>query len=158
MADADKATLEKVKKLYEALRENQAKGYELLEEIGRVLGGEPGIGALLKEAERAFETGWRSRYPGGYIWRYTSDRPQMKRLLKVLTVEEIAARSVRFITNDDPFFVKGRHSFGMFVATINQHTAAADFNQVLPPTDCKHRPHCKTEADCTRRGAADLRA
>jgi len=159
MADADKATLEKLKKLHDALRENQAHSYELLEEIGRVLGGEPGIGALLKDAERLFDQAWQTRYPGVYVWRYAADRANMKKLIKALGVVEIGARAKVYIRNSDPYYLKRRHCFEVFVASINQHGIIyADALELTKPSDCKHAPRCKTEADCTRRGAADLRA
>jgi hypothetical protein len=159
MADADKATIEKLKKLYEALRENEAKSYELLEEIGRVLGGEPGIGALLKEAEAAFAAAWSTRYPGRYIWRYTQDRPNIKRLLKALGLEEFSARAKHYIADPDPYYLKARHSFALFVASINSHAViGADALELTPASDCKHTPRCQSQAVCTRRSAADLRA
>lgn len=116
-------TADKVRKLLEVARERHAELGVLLTEIGTLMGGGVGIGVLLKRAEEAFETAWNARYGNGgrYVWQYAKDRPNMKRLILALGVDELEARFGRYARNDDPFFTRARHSFGAFVASVNQH-------------------------------------
>jgi len=153
----DKALREKLAKLVASLREHQAKCYEITEEIDHLLGGGVGVGELLRRLELHWGQVWCGRYQlggtlmkgGGYVWNYAKDRPQMKRLLRMLEVEEIERRMNRYLQNNDAFFTKGRHSFGMFVATVNQHAAPADALEA--PPGCLHHPPCRDDVEHTKR-------
>lgn len=114
-------TADKVRKLLEVARERYVELGAVLTEIETLMGGGIGIGVLLKRAEKAFESAYAQRYNGGYVWRYQSDRPNMKRLILSLGIEELEGRFWRYVGNDDPFFTRARHSFGAFVASVNQH-------------------------------------
>src|SRR3990167_4495359 len=89
----DKALRAKLQKLVVELRETQAKTYALVEEIDALLGGAAGIGAQLKAAYLAFDAVWGGRYAPGqtgrYVWAYTKDAPQMKRLIKGIGPDEL---------------------------------------------------------------------
>lgn len=168
MSDDAKATTQRladVGKLVQQLREVQAKEYAITEEIQRILGGGARQADLLKAAERTFDTLWGARYAGGatgrYVWAYMKDRPQMVRLIKMLGLEEVEARMRRYLASHDPFFAKGRHSFGLFVSTINQHAreaAPADDFELDAGTvvDCHHQPVCTSDAEHTRRRREEL--
>lgn len=166
MADVDaqlgKTDRKKLTALYQALRETQAKEFEITEEIGRVLAGDPGIGDKLKDVEAHFATLWRERYKGAYVWAYVKDRPQMKRLIRELgSVDELKARIASYFVNGDPFYAQARHSFALFVSTVNKH-AGLSFAEleldVDAPADCRHSPRCKTDQEHTRKRSAELRA
>lgn len=155
MADAEKETIRKLGKLVEAFRENQAKGYELLEEMQRLVAGGPGTAALLKRVEGAFERAWATRYPGRYIWNYKIDRPAIKRLLAKLTPEEIESRMPNYIANGDAFYLQNRHEFRLFASQINRFADPSQVSELelegAAPADCKHTPRCKTDVEHTRR-------
>ena len=93
------------------------------QELDDLLGGKAGTADLLKRLEAHFDQVWCVRYATGqhgrYVWAYAKDRPQMKRLIKTLGVEEIERRMIAYLKNDDSFYVKARHPFGLFVASIN---------------------------------------
>ena len=89
MADPEKQTLAKLTTLVAALREAHGKCHDLTDEIDRLLGGGPGMGALLARLDAHFDACWCARYQSPYVWSHFKDKPQMKRLLKTLTVEEI---------------------------------------------------------------------
>jgi hypothetical protein len=129
MADAEKQTLTKIAKLMERLRELQAQEYELTDEIRRLAGGGAGIGPDLKRAMAAFDASWCARYAPGlvgrYIWQGVRDVPAVKRLIKAIGVEELETRMARYVVDDDPFYVKARHPFGLFVANVNRFAAPA---------------------------------
>jgi hypothetical protein len=168
---ADRATdvdVQKVRKLLEAGRELHGKLGAVLEEIDELTGGGVGIAEKLKAIERAFDAGWCQRYAQGqsgrYVWRYATDRPNSKRLIRALGLEEVIARIPRFIANDDPFLTRSRHPFGLFVSGINQYapegSAIVDFEMDggAPAVDCRHSPRCKSDHACTQKKRAELRA
>ena len=147
----DKAQLALVQKLWTALKAKQAEVWALSEEIERVLSGADGIGTVLHRLEEAFDAIWCARYAPGqtdrYVWRYVQDRPNLKRLLRALSEAELQARFVVYVKNDDPFYVKNRHTFGLFVSSVNSHTAAP-VAPVYEPWVCPHEPRCPHRAAC----------
>lgn len=136
----------------------------ILEELEILLQGGVGIAEKLKEAEGVYVELYSARYRGTYVWQYAKDRPQMKRLIKLLGMEELKARMARYIQNTDTFFTSRRHPFGLFVSTIVQHARAND--QPLAGelaldggavADCKHVPPCQSDQEHTRRRSAEMR-
>lgn len=167
MAEAgnlDKATKAKLLKLTEALRVRQTECVDLADEITRLLHGEAGIGEKLKAVEVAFALAWSERYapgnPNAYQWQYAQDRSQLKRLLKSLAVEELTRRLHEYIRDSDPFYLKARHPFRLFVSGINRYAPAStsDLELEAPPADCRHTPKCSTDEHCTRKRSAEMRA
>jgi len=157
----EQARLEKLGKLCELLRAKQAECFELAEEMARVAGGQAAIGDTLTTLRTFYDTVWCQRYTPGkdkqYIWQWAKDTALMKKLLKTLAVEEIERRMANYLKADDPFFLKNRHTFGIFVASINQF---AEFSKELheelpPPVGCKHLPPCCSDQEHTRRRAQD---
>lgn len=124
MADEAKATLGKLTKLHEKWFELAEQMAAINDEIKNLLAGGPGIGEILKRLQRHYSECWAVRYRGDYLFEFKKDVPNLKRLIKNLGVEEVELRMLRYLRNEDPYFMKGRHSFGLFVATINQHAAA----------------------------------
>lgn len=124
MADEAKATLAKLSKLHEKWFELAEQMAAINDEIKNLLAGGPGVGELLKRLQRHFSECWQVRYRGEYLFEFKKDVPNLKRLIKNLGVEEVERRMLRYLQNEDPYFMKARHSFGLFVATINQHAAA----------------------------------
>jgi hypothetical protein len=124
---AEDRRLDVLAKLIVKLGELRAQETEILEEVDRLLKGHAGIGELLKRLYAHFDRVWSVRYSSGqtkyYVWSYAKDASQMKRLIKMLGVEEVERRMIAYLKNDDPFYTKARHSFGLFVASINSHTA-----------------------------------
>lgn len=121
---------ESLKKLLDAQaelrRDYRAKMDDLSQEMERLLAGEPGIGVILREVEGHFADTWQGRYKQPYVYSYAADRPHMKRLIKSLGVDELKARMTRYVGNDDRFYASARHSFRLFVSTVNAHAAPAD--------------------------------
>lgn len=159
MANPDKSTLDKVVALVTIQRELLAKVDDITLEIAELCGGRPGVAAKVATLERAWQDVWTVRYGSAYQWAYAKDRPAWKRLLKTLSVDELQARIVSYISNPDPFYLTRRHPFALFVASINSHaglgTSIVEFSI---PIECRHTPTCKTEQEHTRRRTADMRA
>lgn len=163
MADVEKKILEKLRRLYEALRENEAKSYAIVEEMGALLNGADGIGDKLKQLEAKFNTLWSARYgidSHGYIWNYVRDRPQMKRLLKTLTVDDIGRRMENYMRDDDKYLTAARHTFGLFVSQVNRYADYQDIgaSHLEAPADCKHSPRCASEQAHTKKRTAEMRS
>lgn len=160
MAEAklDKAALVK---LLTAAQEQHSKLGAALEEIDRLLAGGAGLAGMMKQFETAWLATWSSRYHGEYQFHAKRDRPQIKRLVLKMTPEELQVRAYNYVRNDDPFFVRARHSFGAFVSTINQHApivSASEELQLEAPTGCRHTPACSSDVEHTRRRGEEMRA
>lgn len=163
-----KATIAKVVKLLTVLRDLDEKRAAVMAEIDTVLEGKASIGDLMREFSEHFDRLWGERYAGGqtghYIWTYAKDKPHVKRLIQTLGVEELKARAVTYLRNDDAFYARARHSFGAFVASINSHAAPAapvagggdDYD--LRPADCRHVPPCRTDQEHTKRKMSEMRS
>lgn len=135
--------------LVEALGELKTKETAILEEISTLLGGGVGIGAQMKAGYAAFAEQWAVRYPGPpYLWIWKKDGPQMKRLVLALGVDELNARAWRYISNPDPWLIKNRHPFGVFVSQVNQYAAETKRPMAAAGDD---------EADKTQRRLRELR-
>lgn len=159
MAD-DKATLGKIVKLLSVQKDLIDKLAAVTDELDALSGGRAGIGENIHLVEGFFDMYWGHRYAGGvrdnYMWNFAKDRAQIKRLLKSLTVTEIQERMHRYMKSDDPFYVRARHSFPLFVASINSW--AAEPRQQAGAVDCWHMPPCIDDQEHTRRRMQEVRA
>lgn len=164
---ATAATDPRLIKLLSAQRELLDKFTAIQEEIDAIVAGRAGIGQQLKAAEAAFDQVWCARYApgqtGAYVWSFQKDRAHLKRLIRQIGLEELKVRALNYLANEDPFYARARHSFGMFVSSINAHasesTEAPAFELGAPgPSDCRHTPRCKDDAEHTRRRRLDRQA
>lgn len=152
MVDEAKATLGKLKTLQAKLLEVQEQERAIVEEMGNLLSGGPGIGEILKRLESHFSKCWQVRYRGAYAFNFAKDVPQLKRLIRLVGVEELERRMLRYLQNDEQFFLKARHSFGAFVSSVNQHTDPDRTRAVIGDQDLAH------EADATSAMLSTMRA
>lgn len=159
--DENGERLAKVKKLLPKLDEVRQQETALLEEIAAILSGEPGIGEKLKFVEGEYVRLWQARYRSPYQWRYTEDRPHLKRLIKALGTDEIVVRMTRYVADDTEFYRKARHPFGLFVRNVNEFSGEAalglEADTASGPVGCRHAPRCGSDADCTAKMLAELR-
>lgn len=156
---ADKIDVAKIVKLIELGHELHQKSAEVLAEIDALIGGKAGIGAEMKQAEAAFSDAWCYRYaPGygkGYEWNFKADKPHVKRLVKRHGVEEFKRRALAYMRNDDHYYVRARHPFGLFVHSWNTHVSLAE--TVHRPVGCTHDPACLSDEQHTRVHSAEMR-
>lgn len=162
MPDATKGpNLKKVEALLSLLKDNHDKSAAIIEEVNQLLGGGVGIAAQIKDVQHAFHEAWTHRYRGQYVWRHAVDIPHIKRLIKMLGVEEVKTRVVNYLRNEDPFIGRSRHPFGLFVSGINSYAnegPGGELELESPAVGCSHVPPCKSDSDHTRRKSAELRA
>lgn len=161
----------KLRRLLEAGRDLHDKLGTVLDEFDELLAGGTGIAGKLKTFQGAFASLWGDRYAANkppderwraYLWRHAVDVPNQKRILQALGLEEAIERAKRFIADDDPELARNRHPFAWFVVRINQYapegSALLTFEDEAGPADCRHSPRCKTDAACTAKRRAEMRA
>lgn len=162
MADTDAEFKQKIRTLIKKLRTLQAQTYELAEEMERLLDTNPTTGDLVRRLFEAWKVSWGGRYPGDqYAFAGAKDATNFKRLLKTFPPEEIERRMHAYLGDGDPFYTKGRHPLGLFVASINKHgtaQAAPDLELSAPTIPgCRHVPRCTSDQTHTKRTQADIR-
>lgn len=132
MADEAKAaTMKKLISLQIKLAEIGEQQQAIVDEMGKLLAGGPGVGALLKQLEGYFSTCWRVRYSTDYAFTFSKDVPHLKRLIRLLGVEELERRMLNYCRDGDGFLVKARHPFGIFVSRVNDYADVADTGGAL---------------------------
>ena len=152
--------IEHVRAAVRELRAIEKRAADVATMLEARLEGSATAGEKMKQVTDAFVDLWARRYRSKYVFAGGKDATAVKRLLGVLEVEEILRRIPRYIANDDPFYVKVKHSLSMFASTINQHGATVDQGgeQAAGAVDCKHQPPCRSDVEHTRRVNAELRA
>ena len=145
MADLEKAQLAQVMKLFVLHRELMEKLKAVASEMDDILEGKAWLGQRIKLFEDRYKATWATRYHGEYLFTQPRDRAALKRLLKALTDEELYTRVWNYVKNDDPFYVKARHSFPLFVAAINSLASPLPQEE---PRECDHTPVCRNRWSC----------
>lgn len=112
-----------VKAMAEDWAEFQKRQDAGFRELENLLGGGIGIGAKMKHIEAEFAAAWAHRYVGEkYIFDYTVDRKQLKRLLgEGLAHEEIGRRAWVFLADEEQGLIRARHPFLWFLKGINRY-------------------------------------
>jgi hypothetical protein len=71
-------------------------------------------------------------------------------------------RMTTYFGDRDVFIAKNRHPLNLFVSRINVYARPVSMRpEDLPdeiPADCRHDPPCRSDADHTRKRAAEMRA
>lgn len=124
--EAKAATMKKLISLQAKLVELTEQQMAVVDEMGKLLAGGPGVGAILGQLEAHFSTCWRVRYGSDYAFTFARDVPQLKRLIRILGVEEVERRMLTYCRNADGYLLKARHPFGLFVSRVNDY---ADVSQ-----------------------------
>lgn len=151
--------IEHVRHAVKELRATEQRLGELATMLEARLEGSETTGEQHKRVIAAFVETWAKRYGQPYVFAGGKDATAVKRLLKVLPAEEIIGRIARYVTNNDPFYEKVKHSLSMFASTINQHGDALPEQQSLSgAVGCGHRPRCRSDVEHTRKTMAELRA
>lgn len=151
---------DRIRKLFEKLRERQAEAQEIADEILRELGGEQTLGSTLRQLEGAYSEAWQRRYGSPYMFNFAKDRAHWKRLVKLGSVDDVIARVLSYLHDDDEYLRRQRHPFGLFVARFNQYAVDAPVTELAleaPVTDCRHTPPCRSDQEHTRKRMAEMR-
>jgi hypothetical protein len=147
--------LTRIEKLVLVYEDLTAKQHDVVREMRKLLAGERGIGDLMKEAIEAYKVCWEERYESGFHWSGAENSAQMKTLLKTFTVDELIARMVRYLRDDDKWLVERRHPFRNFAQRVNQYAPMA-----VPSSraiGCHHSPPCTSDAQHTERSVQEQR-
>lgn len=155
--DDDRLILARVRKLLVAQAELMLKLALITDELDAVWSGGASIGTRLKAFETVFGEVWETRYRQKYLFVPTRDRASLKRLLLAFEDADLHARVVVYLRNGDPFYVKARHPFGLFVRSINEHVAERPVDGMERPEGCSCEPACASEQAHTKRMRAASR-
>lgn len=108
-------------KLLDALRDLDEKRAAIYAEMDTLLKGGEGIGQKVTRLKLSYSQAWETRYHSKYTFtNHAMVGASLKRFLAAHGETEITARMFTFIKNDDPFYVRGRHDFALFVKAFNQ--------------------------------------
>src|SRR6185503_638982 len=91
---------------------------------------------------------WQAKNRAAYVWNHARDKPQIKRLLKTISADDLKARMIAYLSSDDPFHARNQHNFGIFVSAINSFAGSKPRQRVL---GCHHEPPCADDVEHTRR-------
>lgn len=155
----DAKRLEKLAKLIPFMREEWEKLGAMLDEFDALTGGKAAIADRLKEVETGWAELWSSIHKEPWVWPdYARSRGQIKTLFrKGLSVRQILSRASVYITGDNEYYLRRKHPWDLFVATINEHVrAGGDGDLAERPSGCKHDPPCKDQFEHTKKRQADL--
>jgi hypothetical protein len=149
-------TQAKTLELLGKLDAHQAKGAELLAELRALIEAEPTIGQNAKRILDYFVEHWKRKFPGEqYVVNGAKDMASLKRILKTLPVEEVAARVRSYFRQTERFIVEGKYSLPIFCASINKLTTGNPSTYVV---GCIHTPRCGSEQEHTRKQLDEVRA
>lgn len=145
-----------MQKIIALLKSRHDEDGALIEELERLAGGGRGIGEIMKDSYAH----WIALWPHGtYVFKFDKDAPQMKRLIRQLGGTELQARMLRYLKDQDPFYVEKKHPFQMFVSTINKWAGSTDATALGPtPVGCTHTPPCRDDQEHTRKKMRETRS
>jgi hypothetical protein len=149
--DPDKKLAKKIEPMISHLEQLLAKSHDLLRDIKLAVAGENPVAVL----RSYYGAAWKGKYGRDYVWNWAADSGQLKRLLKSMTVEEIQTRMVVYLSDDDLFYNKNQHPFGLFSSRVNAFTPSVTV-RAFSASGCHHQPLCKTDVEHTRRHREEL--
>lgn len=118
---------------------------------------------------------WMNRYTHGlspavhYDFNRTVDPATVKRWLKTMDALTIKGRITRYFADRDPFLVRQKHPFNLFIKNFNAYAPPSNVRPSVhdlgdpaftPPEhvpDCRHEPRCKSDVEHTQRKQRELR-
>lgn len=158
-------TEKQIEKLIDDIKRSHAVTFDLIVKLERAVRGENPVGDVMA----FFNELWMNRYTLGivpavhYEFNRRSDPAQIKRLVALSgTTLEVKGRITRYFADRDPFLVKNRHPFNLFVSRWNTYApsgrhVAQEWVDPTTPVDCRHEPPCRDDAEHTRRRNQEMR-
>lgn len=128
-----------------------SQAHDQLRALRQLLAGGDPVG----EAMRFYAANWSQLHGGEvYQWERPKANGQMKRLLKLLSLDDLKARMIAYLSDNEPFLTRNAHPFGLFVTRVNTYSPRAQ----PAPIGCKHQPPCRSDVEHTQRRQAEVRA
>lgn len=147
----------RIQKLVDDVKHSIAKLHDQVAALEAAVAGENPVGAAIITWRRK----WKAHYGADYTMT-AADKGQIKRLVTQLGVDDVTRRMTAFFSDRDLFLAKNRHPMNLFVGGINRFAQPVSMRpEDLPdeiPADCRHDPPCRSDADHTRKRAAEMRA
>ncbi len=146
-----------VQKILTLLKQRHDDDGALIEELERLVGGGPGIGDILKELYAYWNDLWHAVYGSDYVFTFTRDAPQMKRLVRQLGPDEVRARMLSYLKDREVFVADKKHPFGLFVSMSNKYAGLLAGADDAAAVGCKHTPRCTTDLQHTTKKLKEAR-
>lgn len=124
-------------KLCETLRDLRDKESAVLAEIETILNDGEGIGAKLKRVKAAWCEVWSARHKEPCDFDHVKHTAFLKAKLLKASEEVIIAKFHSYLANDEAYYVRARHPFGLFRTNYDtwrglpETTASADATERL---------------------------
>jgi len=128
-----------------------SRAHDELRGLRQLLAGGNPVG----EAMRFYGDAWAKLHGGEtYQWERPKATSQMKQLLKLLPLDDVKARMIAYLSDNEPFLVRNAHPFALFVTRVNSYSPRAQ----PPPVGCKHQPPCRSDVEHTQRRVQEARS
>jgi hypothetical protein len=127
------------------------RAHDELRDLRQILAGGNPVG----EAMRFYAASWSQLHGGEtYQWERPKANAQMKQLLKQLSLDDLKARMIAYLSDAEPFLTRNAHPFGLFVTRVNSYSPKAQ----PPPVGCRHDPPCSSDVQHTQRRLHEARS
>src|SRR5688572_16993464 len=150
-------TEKRIQKLIEEAKSSIAKLHDIVLQLDAAVAGENPVGAVIL----FWKTSWQTVHGAAYTMT-AADKGHVKRLVTQLGADDVKARMKNYLNDRDPFLARNKHPLNFFVSRINQYAELISMHPPeLPdeiPADCRHDPPCRSDADHTRKRAAEMRS
>ncbi len=169
MVDADRARkqryLAKLDEILDSLDELRTQVQPLKNLAEGVNPGREVLTDFDEHCQRSYAAG--ANPPVHYEFNKTVDPAHVKRLLKTMDRPTLRARITRYFADREPFLVRNKHPFNLFISRINTYApptltppnlrGRAFDPEPAPAADCGHQPRCVDDATCTAKRRTELR-
>lgn len=109
----------KVISLVEHICELREQESALIQEVMTILaGGEP-LGMRLKKLKAQWCDLWQERHKEKCAFDHVSHTGGLKKKLLTYGDDVVRAKMVSYLASDDPYYVRARHPFGLFLKTFD---------------------------------------
>lgn len=131
---------------------------EAIDDAEALVEAKPTLGKQAQILIGTFCAGWTKRYGSSYVVGNEGQAlAAAKKALRSITLADLQTRIDRYLDSRDAYTVQAKHPLALFLSDVNRW-AQAGLTFGAGVIGCPHDPKCETEADCTRRNLAQLRA
>ncbi len=151
---------ERASAVLERLTETHQRMGELLEELAGLLASASAQNVTLRHLADYYIELWEAHYGHRSVWHRAKDTWQLKRLLRILSPEDLKARMAAFINDPVPYFVDAGHAFCLFASVVNRYGRALKQQEHAVAREnwfstCQHDPPCDSFSRHQTRVAID---
>lgn len=90
----------------------------IVAEMDALLAGKGGIGVKLKILKGHWAAAWTARHHETCDFDHVKHTAFLKKKLALFSVDEIQAKMSSYVASDDPYYVRARHPFTLFMSSF----------------------------------------